>query len=144
MRSRDITGGFLSPVLTDGVASAAKHVPQTQPSAALECDITDVCRDLEYAGTRFRRIRDDILDNFKVNFRRLEDVLNDCNKQCLDLSNCILQKRAAQVKRSKQVLQRKIKDALDGLTEIEEFGRTANSKFAKMLSELTLKSSGRC
>ena len=122
----------------DGLTSDSKDVQQT--SSALELDITDVCRELDYAGTRFRRIRDDILDNFKANFRRLEDIFNDWNKECLDLSNSIIRKNVAQAKRSKPSLQRKMKEALGGLREIEDLGKTVNSKLGKVVSELTIKS----
>ena len=99
-----------------------------------------MCRELDYASTRFRRIRDDILDSFKAYFRRLEDVFNDCNKECLDLSNSIIHKNVARAKRSKPVLQRKMKEALGGLKEIEDLGKTVNSKLGKVVSELTIKS----
>ena len=99
-----------------------------------------MCRELDYAGTRFRRIRDDILDNFKANFRRLEDIFNDWNKECLDLSNSIIRVNVAQAKRSKPSLQRKMKEALGGLREIEDLGKTVNSKLGKVVSELTIKS----
>ena len=45
-------------------------------------DVRAVYWELQFASARFRRIRDDILDKLKMNFRRLEEIFNDWNKEC--------------------------------------------------------------
>ena len=99
-----------------------------QTSLPVERNITEVYRDLEYAGARFRRIRDDIFDNFKVNFRRLEDAFTDWNKECFEMC-----KNDLKAKHSKPILSRKIKEVLEGLKEIEELGKKAERKFGAIM-----------
>ena len=62
----------------------------------------EVYWELQYASASFRRTRGDILDNLKINFKRLEDVFNDWNKECFEMrendlkakySNPILRKK---------------------------------------------------
>ena len=98
---------------------------------------TDVYGELEYAGARFRRIRDDMLDNLRTNFRRLEDVFNDWNKQCLQMSSSFVRHKVSTGVSEQPALIKKIKDALEGLKEIEELGRKVNQKFGTVLNELT-------
>jgi len=115
MRPCDNTSGFLLPISTDGLPSniTSSDLEDTnQASSTQDVDVTDVCRDLEYAGVRFRRIRDDILENFRVNFRRMEDVLSEWNKECLETSHSM---KSATAKGSKSALRKNIKEALDGL-----------------------------
>ena len=44
-----------------------------QTSSTAGSDVRVVYRELQYASARFRRIRDDILDNLNINFRRFEE-----------------------------------------------------------------------
>ena len=44
-----------------------------QTSSTTGSDVRAVYRELQYASARFRRIRDDILENLKINFRRFEE-----------------------------------------------------------------------
>ena len=141
MRPCDNISGFLLPISIDGLSSniitSSDSEDTNQASSTQDVDVTDVCRDLEYAGVRFRRIRDDILENFRKNFRRMEDVLSEWNKECLEMSHS---KKSATAKGSKSALCKNIKEALDGLREIEVLGKTASLKFGKVLNELTMKS----
>lgn len=109
----------------------------------MDGDFKRLYRDLDYAGARFRRTRDDFLDSFRVDFRRLEDVFNDWNKEYLELSYLVLHKNDARAKRSIVTLQKKIKEALEGLKEIEEIGKKASTNFGTVLSELAMKSESR-
>ena len=84
-----------------------------QTSSTAGSDVRVVYRELQYASARFRRIRDDILDNLKLNFRQFED---DLKAKC-----------------SNSILRRKIKEFLDGLREIEELGRKANIKLSTIV-----------
>ena len=104
----------------------SKFVHQTLSTAG--SDIRAVYRELQYASARFRRIRDGILDNFKMNFRRLEDVFNDWNKECFEMRENDLK-----AKYSNSILRRKIKEFLDGFREIEELGRKANIKLSTIV-----------
>ena len=99
-----------------------------QTSSTAGSDARDVYRELKYASARFRRIRDDILDNLKMNFRRLEDVFNDWNKECFEMRENDLK-----AKYSNPILRKKIKKFLDGLREIEELGRKANIKLSTIV-----------
>ena len=95
-----------------------------QTSSTAGSDARDVYWELQYASARFRRIRDDILDNLKINFRRLEDVFNDWNK---------MRENDLKAKYSNPILRKKIKKFLDGLKEIEELGRKANIKLSTIV-----------
>ena len=99
-----------------------------QTSSTAGSDVRVVYRELQYASARFRRIRDDILDNLKINFRRLEDVFNDWNKKCFEMRENDLK-----AKYSNPILRKKIKKFLDGLKEIEELGRKANIKLSTIV-----------
>ena len=44
-----------------------------QTSSTAGSDVRVVYRELQYASARFRRIREDILDNLKINLRRFEE-----------------------------------------------------------------------
>ena len=99
-----------------------------QTSSTAGSDARDVYRELQYASARFRRIRDDILDNLKINFRRLEDVFNDWNKECFEMRENDLK-----AKYNNPILRKKIKKFLDGLREIEELGRKANIKLSTIV-----------
>ena len=74
-----------------------------QTSSTAGSDVRVVYRELQYASARFRRIRDDILDNLKMNFRRLEDVFNDWNKECFEMRENDLKAKC-----STSILRRKI------------------------------------
>ena len=147
MRPRDITDCFHLPIPLSGISrdiitsNDSKDIHQT--SSPVDGDFKGLYRDLDYAGARFRRTRDHFLDNFRVNFRRLEDAFNDWNNECLELSYLVLHSNDTKAKRSKVALQKKIKDALEGLKEIEEIGKKANTKFRTVVSELTMKSGSR-
>ena len=82
-----------------------------QTSSTAGGDARDVYRELQYASARFRRIRD---DNLKVNFRRLEDVFNNWNKECFEMRENDLK-----AKYSNPILRKKIEKFLDGLREID-------------------------
>ena len=99
-----------------------------QTSSTAGSDVRVVYRELQYASARFRRIRDDILDNLKMNFRRLEDVFNDWNKECFEMRENDLK-----TKYSNSILRTKIKEFLDGLREIEELGRKAYMKLSTIV-----------
>ena len=99
-----------------------------QTSSTAGSDVRVVYWELQYASARFRRIRDDILDNLKINFRRLEDIFNDWNKECFKMRENDLK-----AKRSNSILRRKIKESLDGLREIEELARKANIKLSTIV-----------
>ena len=99
-----------------------------QTSSTAGSDVRTVYRELQHASARFRRVRDDILDNLKINFRRLEDVFNDWNKECFEMRENVLK-----AKFSNSILRRKIKEFLDGLREIEELGRKANIKLTTIV-----------
>ena len=74
-----------------------------QTSSTAGSDVRVVYRELQYASARFRRIRDDILDNLKINFRRLEDIFNDWNKECFKMRDNDLKAKC-----STSILRRKI------------------------------------
>ena len=97
-----------------------------QTSSTAGSDVRFVYWELQYASARFRRIRDDILDNLKINFRRLEDVFNDW--KCLEMRENDLK-----AKYSNPILRKKIKKFLDGLREIEELARKANIKLSTIV-----------
>ena len=99
-----------------------------QTSSTAGSDARDVYRELQYASARFRRIRDDVLDNLKMNFRRLEDVFNDWNKECFEMRENDLK-----AKYGNPILRKKIKKFLDSLKEIEELGRKANTKLSTIV-----------
>ena len=99
-----------------------------QTSSTAGSDVRVVYWELQFASARFRRIRDDILDNLKMNFRRLEDVFNDWNKECVEMRENDLK-----AKYSNPILRKKIKKFLDGLKEIEELGRKANIKLSTVV-----------
>ena len=99
-----------------------------QTSSTAGSDVRVVYWELQYASARFRRIRDDILDNLKINFRRWEDIFNDWNKECFKMRENDLK-----AKRSNSILRRKIKESLDGLREIEELARKANIKLSTIV-----------
>ena len=99
-----------------------------QTSSTAGSDVRVVYRELQYANARFRRIRDDILDNLKMNFRRLEDVFNDWNKEYFEMRENDLK-----AKYSNPILRKKIKKFLDGLREIEELGSKANMKLSTIV-----------
>ena len=99
-----------------------------QTSSTAGSDVRVVYRELQYASARFRRIRDDILDNLKINFRRLEDIFNDWNKKCFKMRENDLKAKC-----SNSILRRKIKESLDGLREIEELARKANIKLSTIV-----------
>lgn len=61
-----------------------------------------------------------MLDNVRMNFRRIEDVFNGWNKECM-LMNDLFEKGL--------VFWRKIKEILEGLKEVDEFGKNFNRKF---------------
>ena len=97
-----------------------------QTSSTAGSDVRVVYWELQFASARFRRIRDDILDNLKMNFRRLEEIFNDWNKECFEM-------RENDLKCSNSMLRRKIKESLDGLREIEELARKANIKLSTIV-----------
>ncbi|KAJ7378998.1 hypothetical protein OS493_018792 [Desmophyllum pertusum] len=97
-------------------------------------------RPLDYAGVRFRRIRDDMLNNVRANFRKFEDVFIDWNKECLQMSSSFLRQKVPTGLIEKPTLGKKIKEALEGLKEIEELGKKVNIKFGTVLKELSTKS----
>ena len=99
-----------------------------QTSSTAGSDVRVVYWELQYASARFRRIRDDILDNLKINFRRLEDIFNDWNKECFKMRENHLKAKC-----STSILRRKIKESLDGLREIEELARKANIKLSTIV-----------
>ena len=99
-----------------------------QTSSTAGSDVRVVYWELQYASARFRRIRDDILDNLKINFRRLEDIFNDWNKECFKMRENDLKAKC-----STSILRRKIKESLDGLREIEELARKANIKLSTIV-----------
>ena len=99
-----------------------------QTSLTAGSDVRVVYWELLYASARFRRIRDDILDNLKMNFRRLEDIFNDWNKECFEMRENDLKAKC-----SNSIRRRKIKESLDGLREIEELGRKANIKLSTIV-----------
>lgn len=111
-------------------------------SSTEQPESADVFHELEYAGARFRRIRDDMLDNVRMNFRRLEDVFNDWNKECLQMSSSFLHQKTPNGAREKPALGKKIKETLAGLIEIEELGRQINKKFGTVLKELATRNGG--
>lgn len=103
-------------------------------------DNADVYHELDYAGVRFRRIRDDMLNNVRANFRKFEDVFIDWNKECLQMSSSLLHQNVPTGLIEKPTLGKKIKEALEGLKEIEELGKKVNIKFGTVLKELSTKS----
>lgn len=111
-------------------------------SSTEQPESADVFHELEYAGARFRRIRDDMLDNVRMNFRRLEDVFNDWNKECLQMSSSFLHQKTPNGASEKPALGKKIKETLAGLIEIEELGRQINKKFGTVLKELATRNGG--
>ncbi|KAL9984286.1 hypothetical protein ACROYT_G006561 [Oculina patagonica] len=138
MRPRDNTEWLLLPVSGDSMTS---NNPM-KISSTEEHESADVFHELEYAGARFRRIRDDMLDNARMNFRRLEDVLNGWNKECLQMSSSFLHHKMPKGVSEKPALGKKIKEALAGLKEIEEHGRQINQKFGTVLKELATRNGG--
>jgi len=105
----------------------------------VEHDSTDVCQKLDYAGARFRRVRDDMLDNLRANFRRFEEVCSDWNKECLQMSGSLVQNNIPEGEIKKPALGKKINEAIEGLKEIEELGNKVNQKFGMVLKGLTKK-----
>ena len=91
-------------------------------------DVRAVYWELQFASARFRRIRDDILDKLKMNFRRLKEIFNDWNKECFKMRENDLKAKC-----SNSILGTKIKESLDGLREIEELGRKANIKLSTIV-----------
>lgn len=129
MRPRDNVEWL--PILASGDILPSKNSKETTSTEGHEN--TDVYGELEYAGAKFRRIRDDMLDNLRTNFRRLEDVFNDWNKQCLQMSSSSVHHKVPKGVNEKPALLKKIKEALEGLREIEELGRKVNQKFGRVL-----------
>ena len=133
MRPRDNTNGVPSPASTYIIPSKNS----TDISSKEEHENTDVFQKLDYAGARFRRVRDDMLDNFRANFRRFEDVFNDWNKECLQMSGWFFNNNVTDGGTEKLALGKKINEAIEGLKEIEELGKKVNHKFSTVLKELT-------
>ena len=106
-------------------------------SSKKEHQKTDIYHELDYAGARFRQIRDDMLDNCRMNFRRLEDVFNDWNKEYLQLNSSFQKHKYPKGATEIPALEQKIKQALEGLREIEELGQRVNQKFGTVLKELS-------
>ena len=109
----------------------------TTIASKVEHDNTDVYQKLDYAGARFRRVRDDMQENLRANFRRFEDVFNDWNKECLQLSGSFVQNKVPEGGNKNPSLGKKINEAIEGLKEIEELGKKVNHKFGTVLKELT-------
>ena len=109
------------PVMWDRMTSTSSHGIVSRQ----ENEKAAVFHDLEYAETKFRRVRDDMLDNVRMNFRRIEDVFNGWNKECM-LMNDSSEKEPA--------LRRKIKETLEGLKEVDELGKHLNRKFDQVLN----------
>ena len=134
MRPRDNADWLPSPVATCILPSKNS----TDIGSKVEHDNTDdVFHKLDYAGARFRRVRNDMLDNLRANFRRFEDVFNDWNKECLQMSGSFLQNKVPEGGTKKPALGKKINEAIEGLKEIEELGKKVNQKFGTVLRELT-------
>lgn len=133
MRPGDNADWVPSPVSTYIIPSKNS----TEIASTVERENTDVCHKLDYAGARFRRVRDDMVDNLRVNFRRLEDVFNDWNKECLQMNSWFLHNKVPEGVTIKPALGKKINEALEGLKEIEELGEKVNNKFGTVLKELT-------
>ncbi|PFX18291.1 Short transient receptor potential channel 4 [Stylophora pistillata] len=83
-----------------------------------------VGHDLEYAETRFRQVRDDMLANLRMNFRRIEDVFSQWNKECMLMNDSVQMGPA---------LRKKIKETLEGFQEVEELGKQLDRKFGQFL-----------
>ena len=135
MRPRDNADWIPSPVST--YIALSKN--STDTISEVEHDSTDVYLKLDYAGAKFRRVRDDMLDNLRANFRRFEEVCSDWNKECLQMSGSLVQNNIPEGGIKKPALGKKINEAIEGLKEIEELGNKVNQKFGMVLKELTKK-----
>ena len=135
MHPRDNTDWVPSPASTYVIPSKNS----TATASKVEHENTDAFQKLDYAGARFRRVRDDMLDNLRANFRRFEDVFNDWNKEFLQMSGSFLQNKVPDGGTKKSALGKKINEAIEGLKEIEELGKKANHKFSTVLRDLTKK-----
>lgn len=135
MRPRDNADWIPSPVST--YIALSKN--STDTISEVEHDSTDVYHKLDYSGARFRRVRDDMLDNLRANFRRFEEVCSDWNKECLQMSGSLVQNNIPEGGIKKPALGKKINEAIEGLKEIEELGNKVNQKFGMVLKELTKK-----
>ena len=133
MRPRDNADWGPSPVSSYIIPSQNL----TENASKAQYDNTDVYRKLDYAGARFRRVRDDMLDNLRANFRRYEDIVNDWNKECLQMSGLCLPNKVPEGGTTKPAIGKKINEAIEGLKEIEELGKKINHKFGTVLKELT-------
>lgn len=133
MHPRDNTDWVPSPASTYIIPSKNS----TDIASKVEHENTDAFQKLDYAGARFRRVRDDMLDNLRGNFRRFEDVFNDWNKEFLQMSGSFLQTKVPDGGTKKPALGKKINEAIEGLKEIEELGKKVNQKFSTVLKELT-------
>lgn len=130
MRPRDNADGF-SPLPISRDIMTSENSMEAHDNA-------DVYHELDYAGVRFRRIR--IRNNVRANFRKFEDVFIDWNKECLQMSSSLLHQKVPTGLIEKPTLGKKIKEALEGLKEIEELGKKVNIKFGTVLKELSTKS----
>lgn len=135
MRPRDNADWVPSPVST--YIALSKN--STDTISEVEHDSTDVYHKLDYAGAKFRRVRDDMLENLRANFRRFEEVCSDWNKECLQMSASLVQNNIPEGRIKKPALGKKINEAIEGLKEIEELGNKVNQKFGMVLKELTKK-----
>ena len=133
MRRRDNADWAPSPVSSYNIPSQNL----TEKTSTAQYDNKDVYQKLDYAGARFRRVRDDMLDNLRANFRRFEDVVNDWNKEYLQLSASCLQNKVPEGETRRVTLGKKINEAIEGLKELEELGKKENQKFDTVLKELT-------
>ena len=135
MHPRDNTDWVPSPASTYIIPSKNS----TDIASKVEHENTDAFQKLDYAGARFRRVRDDMLDNLRANFGRFEDVFNDWNIEFLQISGSFLQNKVPDGGTKKSALGKKINEAIEGLKEIEELGKKANHKFSTVLRDLTKK-----
>ena len=137
MRARDNVSGSVLPIFRDLMTSKSS----TGTDSTAETEKAGVYHDLDYAGVRFRRVRDDMLDNLRTNFRRFEDVFNGWNKECMQMSSSFLyQKVPKGTSENWPALGKKIKETLEGLQEVEELGKQLNIKFGVALKKITTKS----
>ena len=124
MRARDNVSGSVLPIFRDVMTSKSS----TGTDSTAETEKSGVYHDLDYAGDRFRRVRDDMLDNLRTNFRRFEDVFNDWNKECMQMSSSFLHQKVSKgTSENWPALRKKIKETLEGLQEVQELGQQLNN-----------------
>ena len=137
MRARDNVSGSLLPIFSDVMTSKSS----TGSDSTAQTEKAGVYHDLDYAGARFRRVRDDMLDNLRTNFRRFEDVFNDWNKECMQISSSFLHQKVPKgTSENWPALRKKIQETFEGLQEVQELGKQLNIKFGVVLKKITTKS----